>query len=233
VSPEVVYGRNPVRELLRAGRRGTVGIFALPQVAGEPWLADAGVEERSRAELGRMAGTSDHQGVVALAEPYPYAAAAELLEAPGPLVALDGAQDPRNLGAIARVAEAAGAGGMAIAERGSPGVTAVVCKASAGAVEHLRVARVPSVAAFVHDAAGAGRLAVGADAERGEDYASLDWPDDPLLVMGAEGAGLRPRVRQACGRLVRIPMAGRIGSLNVSVAAGVLLFHMRRGLPER
>ena len=233
MSEEVVYGRNPVRELLRAGRRPAHRVLALPQLIGETWLAGVRVERSQRAELGRLAGTADHQGVVALTDPYPYAAAGDLLHEPGAVVVLDGAQDPRNLGAIARVAEAAGAAGMVIAQRGTPGVTATVCKASAGAVEHLPVARVGSIAAFVHDAAGAGRAAVGADAGRGEDYATVAWPPDALLVLGSEGAGLRPRVREACSLLVRIPMAGSVDSLNLSVAAGVLLFRMKEALQGR
>lgn len=233
MSREVVYGRNPVRELLRAGLRPAHRVLILPQLADEPWLAGAPVERAQRAELGRLAGTADHQGVVALTDPYPYASASDLLREPGPLVVLDGAQDPRNLGAIARVAEGAGAAGLVIAERGTPGVTATVCKASAGAVEHLPVARVPSIAAFVHDAGGAGRPAVGADADRGEDYTAIDWPPDALLVLGSEGEGLRPRVREACSVLARIPMEGRVESLNLSVAAGVLLFRMREALQAR
>jgi len=227
--PEIVYGRNPVRELIAAGARPVHEVRALPQVAGEPWLARAPVVERSREELGRLAGTSDHQGVVALTGPYPYADPRDLVERPGPLVCLDGAQDPRNLGAIARVAEAAGAAGLVIPRRGGPGVSATVAKASAGAVEHLGVARVGSMVAFVHDARGAGRLAVGAEPEGGEDFRTVGLRPDALIVMGAEGAGLRPRVRAACDALARIPMAGRIASLNISVAAALLLFEARRG----
>jgi 23S rRNA (guanosine2251-2'-O)-methyltransferase len=227
--PEVVYGRNPVRELIAAGARPVREVWALAQVAGEPWLAGAPVVERSREQLGRLAGTSDHQGVVALTEPYPYADPRDLVERPGPLVCLDGAQDPRNLGAIARVAEAAGAAGLVIPRRGGPGVTATVAKASAGAVEHLGVARVGSMAAFVHDARGGGRLAVGAEPEGGEDFRTVGLRPDALIVMGAEGAGLRPRVRDACDALARIPMTGRVASLNISVAAALLLFEAQRG----
>jgi 23S rRNA (guanosine2251-2'-O)-methyltransferase len=143
-------------------------------------------------------------------------------------VCLDGAHDPRNLGAIARVAEGAGAAGLVIPERGGPGVTAVVAKASAGAVEHLPVARVSSIAAFIHDARGAGRLAVGAHPEGAEDYRDVPWTPEALLVMGAEGEGLRPRVREACDVLARIPMSGRVESLNISVACGLLLYEAIR-----
>ncbi len=225
---EVVYGRNPVRELLRAGRRSVAEVWALPQLAGEDWLAQAPVRERSRAEIGRAAGSADHQGVVAFTVPYPYAELADLIPAAGPLVAVDGAQDPRNLGAIARTAEAAGAAGLVIPRRGGAAVTAVAAKASAGAVEHLPIAAVESVIAAVHEARDAGRVAVGTGAERGQDLGDVDLPPDPLLLLGSEGAGLRPRARAACDLVVVIPMRGRVASLNVAVAAGVLLFALPR-----
>jgi 23S rRNA (guanosine2251-2'-O)-methyltransferase len=224
---EVVYGRNPVRELIAAGRRPVHEILALPQLAGEPWLAGAPLRECPRAELGRRAGSSDHQGVAVLTDPYPYAAIDELLGRPGPVLCLDGAHDPRNIGAIARVAECAGAAGLALPWRGGPGVTPTVAKASAGAVEWLAVARVGSVAAFVHDARP-GRTALGAVQEGGDDYRAVDWPADPVIVMGSEGAGLRPRVRDACDRLVTIPTDGHVASLNISVAAGILVFEAIR-----
>ncbi|MGD9573137.1 MAG: TrmH family RNA methyltransferase [Thermoleophilia bacterium] len=221
---ERVYGRNPVRELIAAGRREVVEVAALDSLAGEPWLAGARVVVRSRDQLARLAGTGDHQGVVATAGPYPYVEPAEVLEGEGPVVCLDGAQDPRNLGAIARVAEGVGASGMVIPRRGSPGVTPTVAKASAGAVEHLPIARVGSMVAFLHDARGTGRVAIGADPEGGTDFRVVDWPRDVLLVMGAEGEGLRPRVREECDALATIPMTGRVASLNISVAAAVLLY---------
>ncbi len=224
----IVYGRNPVRELLAAGRREVLEVLALGQVAGEAWLHGHRVGIRTRDQLGRIAGTGDHQGVVARTGPFPYASAGDLVVGDGPLVCLDGAHDPRNLGAIARVAEGAGAAGLVIPARGGPGVTAVVTKASAGAVEHLPIAQVSSVAAFVHDARGAGRLAVGAHPEGADDYRAVPWTDSVLLVMGAEGAGLRPKVRDACDALARIPMAGRVASLNISVATGILLYEAIR-----
>jgi 23S rRNA (guanosine2251-2'-O)-methyltransferase len=226
----VVYGRNPVRELLAARRRRVHELFALPELAKERWLAKAGAQPRSRAELGRLCGSSDHQGVVAVCDPYPYADAWELVAAAGPIVCLDGIQDPHNVGAVARVAEAAGAAGLVIPRRGSPGVTPAACKTSAGAVEHLAIAQVDSLASFVHDARGPGRWAVGADAEGGEDYRSVAWDAGTILVMGAEGAGLRPRVRAVCDSIARIPLAGRVDSLNLSVAAGILLFEARRAI---
>jgi 23S rRNA (guanosine2251-2'-O)-methyltransferase len=226
---EAVYGRNPVRELLAAGRREVHEVHALRGLVDEPWLAGVAVREAARDALARLAGTGDHQGVVAIAGPYPYVEPAELLARPGPLVCLDGAQDPRNLGAIARTAEAVGAAGIAIPRRGSPGVTPVVVKASAGAVEHLAIAQVGSMTAFVHDArAGGDRPAFGAEPERGVDYREAAWRPDAIVVMGAEGAGLRPAVAAVCDGLVRIPMAGRVASLNISVAAALLLFETFR-----
>jgi 23S rRNA (guanosine2251-2'-O)-methyltransferase len=221
---ERVHGRNPVRELIAAGRRPVHEVAALPQLAGEPWLAGVPVVRSSRDELGRLAGTSDHQGVVATTDPYPYADPRDVLEGDGPVVCLDGAQDPRNLGAIARVAEGVGAAGIVIPRRGSPGVTSTVAKASAGAVEHLAIARVGSMVGFLHDARRAGRTAIGADPGGGRDYRALAWPRDVLLVMGAEGEGLRPRVREECDHLTTIPMLGRVASLNISVAAAILLY---------
>lgn len=225
---EVVYGRNPVRELLAAGRRPVTAVWALENLLGEPWLRGVRVVPRSRAQLGNACGSSDHQGVVAFTTAYPYVPARDLLRAAGPIVCLDGAQDPRNLGAICRVADAAGAAGVVIGTRGSPGVTATVCKASAGAVEHLPVARVDSMAGFVLEARQAGRQAVGADPAGGRDYRAAPMPGDAVLVLGSEGAGLRPRVAAACDRLVSIPMRGRVQSLNISVAAGLLLFEAGR-----
>ena len=186
---EIVYGRNPVRELLAAGAREVHRVYALPQIAGEPWLQGAPVAESTRDRLGRLAGTSDHQGVVALTDPYPYAEPADVLERPGPVVCLDGAQDPRNLGAIARVAEGAGAAGMIIPRRGSPGITPTVAKASAGAVEHLAIARVGSMVSFLHDARGAGRAAIGAHPEGGEDYPRVAVAARRAAGDGGRGGG--------------------------------------------
>jgi 23S rRNA (guanosine2251-2'-O)-methyltransferase len=225
---EVVYGRRPVRELIAAGRRPVHEIRALPQVAREPWLGGLPVREATRDALSRWARSPDHQGVAALTDPYPGAEAADLLERPGPVVCLDGAHDPRNIGAIARVAECAGAAGLSIPRRGGPCVTPTVAKASAGAVEWLPIARLESTAAFLHDARSAGRLALGADPEGGADYRAVDWTADALIVLGSEGGGLRPRVRDACDALVSIPTVGHVASLNISVAAGILVFEAVR-----
>lgn len=227
--PVLVYGRNPVRELIRAGRRPVSEVWALEQAADDPVLQGVSVQVKSREALARLAGTGDHQGVVAITEDYPYADPQSVLEGSGPIMVLDEVQDPRNLGAVARVADAAGFAGLVIPTRGSPGITAVACKASAGAVEHLHIARVGSIVAFINDLAGSGRWAAGADADAGTDYLELAWDPSAVIVLGAEGAGLRPRVREVCDRLVRIPMRGSVGSLNLSTAAAVLAFQAVAG----
>ncbi len=143
---------------------------------------------------------------------------------PGVVVALDQVQDPHNLGAICRSAEAAGAAGVVICERRAVGVTAAVCKAAAGAVEHLPVARVRNLADWLGAARDRGAWSYGADADADVGYLDLDLSGRVVFVLGTEGRGLRPRVAASCDELVRIPTAGRVGSLNVSFAAALLLF---------
>lgn len=207
---EFIYGRNPVAEARRGRRRV---------------LREITANDADPAELERLCGSPDHQGIVAEVEPYPYADPSSLLEAEDALVlALDQVQDPRNLGAICRSAEAAGAAGVVIPERRASSVTGAVCKASAGAVEHLPVARVRNLADWLIAARDAGAWSYGADADAGTDYRTLDLSGRLILVLGGEGSGLRPRVADACDQLVRIPTTGRVGSLNVSVAAAVLAF---------
>ncbi len=228
-APVLVYGRNPVRELIRAGRRPVSEVWVLEQAADDAALEGVSVVVKSRDALARLAGTGDHQGMVAITVDYPYADPQSVLEGSGPVMVLDEVQDPRNLGAVARVADAAGFAGLVIPTRGSPGITPVACKASAGAVEHLDIARVGSIVAFINDLAGSGRWAAGADADAGTDYRELEWDPSAVIVLGAEGAGLRPRVREVCDRLVRIPMRGSVGSLNLSTAAAVLAFQAVAG----
>ncbi|HKJ35383.1 MAG TPA: 23S rRNA (guanosine(2251)-2'-O)-methyltransferase RlmB, partial [Solirubrobacterales bacterium] len=156
---------------------------------------------------------------------YPYADPGALLEDPDALVlALDQVQDPHNLGAICRSAEAAGAAGIVICERRAVGVTPAVCKASAGAVEHLPVARVRNLADWLIAARDRGAWSYGASAKAPNPIQTLDLNGRVIFVLGGEGAGLRPRVADACDELVSIPTAGRVGSLNVSVAAALLAF---------
>jgi 23S rRNA (guanosine2251-2'-O)-methyltransferase len=214
----IVYGRNPVAELLRSKRRRALQVWA---------TKDPGVPFRraTAQELTALAGTDAHQGIVAEAEPYPYAGAAELLARPkGLLLVLDEVQDPQNLGAVCRTAEVAGALGVVIPQRRSAEVTPAVGKASAGAVEHLAVARVRNIADFLADAKQAGFWCYGAAADARSNAFSVDWPDRVALVLGAEGKGLRPRVAKSCDELVSVPMRGRLESLNVSATAAVLTY---------
>jgi 23S rRNA (guanosine2251-2'-O)-methyltransferase len=163
--------------------------------------------------------------VVAEVTPYPYADAAELLAAPDPfIVALDEVTDPQNLGAVIRTAECAGATGVVIPERRSAEVTGAVAKTSAGAVEHLPVARVRNLADFLGEAKAAGCWTYGAAAGARTRYDGPDYTGGVVLVLGAEGRGLRPRVADACDELVSLPLLGRIDSLNVSAAGAVLMY---------
>lgn len=229
----IVYGRNPVREAIR-GPRPVTAVWATRNAAREPWLRQAGVEVMICAaeEVERRAGSGSHQGICAEAGPFHYARADAVLAAPTPLiVVLDQVQDPQNLGAISRTAECAGASAVVIPERRSAEVTPAVCKASAGAVEHLPIARVRNVADFLHAAKAAGVWCYGADAGAQLAYDDVDYGGPVALVLGAEGSGLRPRVAATCDALVAIPLRGVIDSLSVSAAAAVLLYTIqaRRG----
>lgn len=211
---QVIYGKRPVAEAER-GRRRVLRVWRAP--------------ETPAGELERLCGSPDHQGVVAEVESFPYAGAAELLRVEGALlVALDQVQDPRNLGAVARSAEAAGAAGLVIPERRSAAVTAVACKASAGAVEHLPIAHVRNLSDWLAEAKEAEFWIWGADAGAKQAPWDVDLSGPTVLVMGGEGKGLRPRVASACDGLVALPQRGRVGSLNVSAAASALLFEAVR-----
>ena len=224
----ILYGRNPVREALRAGRRTIEQVWATERVAArEPWLGQAGARITSAHEIERRADSPDHQGVCAEAGGYPYVSGAELLMRDDPfLVALDELQDPQNLGAIARSAECAGVSGLVLCERRAAAVTPAVAKASAGAVEHLRIARVRNMADFLGQAKEAGAWCYGADGAGETPYDAPDYTGAIVLVMGAEGAGLRPRVAKTCDALVALPLRGRTESLNASAAAAVLMYEI-------
>lgn len=230
----IVYGRQPVREALR-GRRSIARVWAVEGAARAPWLGGVSVEPASTERIASLAESPDHQGICAEVAPYPYTRAAELLRAEDALVVvLDEVQDPRNLGAVCRVAECAGAAGVVIPERRAAEVTPVVCRASAGAVEHLPVARVRNIADWLAEAQAAGAWVYGAALEGAVAYDRPDYHGRVVLVLGSEGRGLRPRVAAGCDQLVALPMAGRIGSLNVSTAAAALIYgilHFRAPSP--
>ena len=211
---QTIYGKQPVAEAER-GRRRVHRVWRAPETPGE--------------ELERLCGSPDHQGVVAEVDPYPYADPAGLLAAPDALVvALDQVQDPHNLGAVCRSAEAVGAAGLVIPSRRSAAVTAAVAKASAGAVEHLPVARVTNLADWLTQAKDLGAWVYGAEVSAAAPYAQADLSGKVVLVLGGEQRGLRRRVSETCDLLISIPVRGRIGSLNVSAAAAVLLFEAAR-----
>ena len=227
----IVYGRNPVREALR-GPREVRRIWATKNVAREPWLTGAAgvkVTVEPIAAIEELCGSPSHQGVCAEVSPFRYLPAADLLSSSEPLiVALDQVQDPQNLGSICRTAECAGATGLVLPERRSAPVTAAVCKASAGAVEHMPVARVRNLVDFLAEAKAASLWCYGAQAEAQVSYEEVDLSGGIVLLFGSEGRGLRPRVAAACDLLVRIPLHGRVQSLSVANAAAVLLYAASR-----
>ncbi|GAC1437940.1 MAG: 23S rRNA (guanosine(2251)-2'-O)-methyltransferase RlmB [Solirubrobacteraceae bacterium] len=232
----IVYGRNPVREALAGSRRRVLEVRACGPAAREPWLARApGLRTvSSPGELERWCGSAEHQGVAAACEPYPYVDVESLLRRPASLlVALDELQDPHNLGAVCRSAECAGADGVILCRRRAAEVTPAVCKASAGAVEHLPIARVGNMSDFLKAAKARGFWCYGAAAGARTDYRQPDYAGSVLVVLGAEGRGLRRLVAEGCDQLVSLPLRGRIESLNISVAAAVLLYEVvqqREGL---
>jgi 23S rRNA (guanosine2251-2'-O)-methyltransferase len=227
----ILCGSNAVLEALR-GRRPVLRLWAGSEslaAAARELGAPEPVKVVAPTELERLCGSPDHQGLVCEAAPYPYADAATLLGAEDAVVvALDQVQDPQNLGAVCRTAECAGAAGVVLPERRSAEVTPAVCRASAGAVEHLPVARVRNLADYLAAAKREGAWVYGAEGGAARPYTEVDWDGRVVIVLGSEGAGIRPRVRAACDELVAVPLRGRIGSLNVSAAAAVLLYEAAR-----
>ncbi|MDX6477946.1 MAG: rRNA (guanosine2251-2-O)-methyltransferase [Gaiellaceae bacterium] len=229
---EQVYGRRAVREALR-GRREVLELWATERaVKSETWLRETDrprVHVKQDRELSEEAGTRDHQGVLAFCEPYPYVDAYELAGGERPLLAcLDQVSDPRNLGAVCRSAEGAGATGVVVPAHGSARVTPAVCRASAGAVEHLPIAVVTNLARYLAEVKGNDLWVYAASGDAPQTMWEADLSGGAAFVFGAEGKGLRPLVRRTCDAAVSIPLAGRIESLNVSVAASLLLYEAKR-----
>jgi 23S rRNA (guanosine2251-2'-O)-methyltransferase len=228
----IVYGRNPVREALR-GRRRVQRVFATEKAAQEVWLGGVETIVAEAWEIDERCGSPDHQGICAEVSAYRYEDADSLLEPDDALVlALDEVQDPHNLGAVIRVAESAGCAGVVLPERRSAEVTPAVCRASAGAVEHLPVARVRNLADWLGTAKEREAWVYGAAAEAKVAYDRPDYRGRVVLVLGSEGRGLRPRVAESCDELVHLPSRGQVGSLNVSTAAAALVYgilHFREG----
>ena len=228
---ETVYGIRPVVEALRSGRRK---VFEVIDAVGDEEVANAAgargvsVKSASRQRVEELAWGGVHQGVVARVEPYPYSGLEEILSIPDPLVlVLDGVTDPRNLGAVLRAADGAGASGVVIPRDRAVGVTAAAVKASAGASEHVLVARVTNLRRAVDTMKEAGLWIYAAEAG-GTPYTELDLAAAVALVLGSEGRGVRRLVREGCDGTVSIPMLGGVESLNVSVASAVLLYEARR-----
>lgn len=239
---EILAGPHAVLEALRAGRRRLLRVWlARAEGGGTGEIIQGLARERGvpvglrpRADLDRLVGGAAHQGVVAEAEPFPYAEAEEVVAAAlrgrknAFLIVLDGIQDPQNLGAILRTAEAAGAHGLILPRDRAAPVTAAVVRASAGATEHVPVARVTNIAVFLDWVKVQGLWVVGADPGGRRLLYGADLTGPLALVIGAEGRGLRPLVKERCDLRVRIPLAGRVGSLNASCAAAVCIFEVIR-----
>jgi 23S rRNA (guanosine2251-2'-O)-methyltransferase len=242
-----VYGVHGVGEVLRARPEDVQAVFVTqgrrPDAALDQALSRASLEAEPRAamELDRLAKGGRHQGVVAIVGPYPYRNLDDLLgqptgaaaspgpgPSPGPLVVLDQVQDPRNLGAIVRSAYALGSAGLVLPERRATGVTATVVRTSAGATEHLPICRVVNLVRALEAMQAAGWWLVGAAGQEGQPPEALDLADPVALILGSEGKGLRPSTAKHCDFHVAIPMAGNLDSLNVSVAAGILLAEAAR-----
>ncbi|MBA2568866.1 MAG: 23S rRNA (guanosine(2251)-2'-O)-methyltransferase RlmB [Actinobacteria bacterium] len=233
MTTEQIYGRRAVREALRGPREVRELWVSERALKAEPWLHETSPGARPRVmaerDLSELVGTRDHQGVVAAVEPFRYADGYELAAGDNPiLVCLDQVTDPHNLGAVARSAEGAGATGVVVPAHGSARVTAAVCRASAGAVEHVPIAVVPNLARFLGEVKGPNLWVYGAAGESGAAMWSTDLTGGAAFVFGAEGRGLRPLVRRMCDALISIPLVGNVESLNVSVAAAVLLYEARR-----
>jgi 23S rRNA (guanosine2251-2'-O)-methyltransferase len=228
---ETIYGVRPVVEAIESGRRRVFEVFDAvgnEEVAKAAKTRGVTVKGASRQRIDELARGGVHQGVVARVEPYPYSGLEEILASPEPLIlVLDGVTDPRNLGAVLRAADGAGASGVVVPKDRAAGVTAAAAKASAGASEHVRVARETNLKRAVERMKDAGLWVYAAEAG-GTTYSDLDLAGPVGLVFGSEGRGVRRLVREACDGAVSIPMLGRTGSLNVSVAAAVLLYEARR-----
>jgi len=236
----VLFGINPVIEALKAGSRSFdyVAVMAGRRDARAQLIfetcRDAGVPVRqvSRDQLERLAGTHSHQGVVAVTSEKHYSDIDEVLDNKRGehnfLIVLDGVEDPHNLGAIIRTADGAGADGVVIPERRAVGITGTVLKASAGAAEHLPIARVTNINRTLEDLKERNIWTIGLDERAKQSYDEIDYNMDCALILGAEGSGLHEMVRKKCDFLISIPMQGQVASLNVSVAAGVVMYEVLR-----
>ena len=229
---EVIYGIRPVAEALRSKRRE---VYEVLDAVGDEVVASAAASRRvrlkrvKREHVEQLAPGTVHQGVAARVRPYPYSGLAEILTTlPHPLVVLDGVTDPRNLGAVLRVADGAGASGVVVPRHQAVGVTPAAVKASAGASEHVRVAREMNLRRALDEIKKAGVWTYAAEGGAAQAYTDLDLSGPVAFVLGSEGRGIRRLIREGCDGAVSIKMHGVVSSLNVSVAAAILLFETRR-----
>ncbi len=235
----LICGINPVLEALSAGTRHFDRLLVVKGIRNQR-VSDAvaratqlGVPLRfeARETLDRMAGGLPHQGVIAVVSPKPVMPIEDLLREahdPGLVVVLDGVEDPRNLGAILRSAEAAGADGVLLPDRHNAGLSETVSRASAGALEHVKVARIGNVAQAIESLKAKGFWVVGFDAEGRERWDAVDYKRSVAVVLGGEGKGMRRLVRERCDHVVSLPLFGHVASLNVSVVAGIALYEILR-----
>jgi 23S rRNA (guanosine2251-2'-O)-methyltransferase len=242
---EILYGVHSVEEALKAGRRRFDHVIVarerqdvrLERLVAACKQAGVRVRQESREQLTQIAGTAGHQGVVAMVRSAEFLQIEDLFEAPAAnaatgkarlVLALDGVEDPQNLGALLRVADGAGVDGVVLTERRSAPISPVAVKASAGAAEHLRIARVVNLVRALEELKKQNLWIIGLD-ERGEsDYDQFDFTGDCVLVLGREGAGLHDLVKRTCDHMLSIPMAGGVSSLNVSAAGAVVLYEAFR-----
>jgi 23S rRNA (guanosine2251-2'-O)-methyltransferase len=231
----ILAGIHPVAEALRAGR--PLERILVAKGAGGPRLqqiidlarqGSVPLRFEPRQALDRLAGSAAHQGVVALGAAQKYRSLDDVAESARLLVFLDGVEDPHNLGAVIRTAHAAGADAVVIPERRAAGLTETVAKAAAGALEHLPIVRVGNLNRALDEIKARGFWIYGVDASGAQDYDQVQYASPAALVLGGEGKGMHEMVRKRCHAVVRIPMAGKISSLNVSVAAGIVLFDWKR-----
>ncbi len=240
---DVLYGLHPVEEALRAGRRRFDEVLVARERQDDrlqrllALCREQGIRVRSesREQLTVVAKTAGHQGIVALVRPQEFLSIEDLFDPPAAspaaarlILALDGVEDPQNLGALLRVADGAGVDGVITTERRSAPLSPVAVKASAGATEHLRIARVVNLVRALEELKRRNVWIVGLDERGATDYDQFDFTGDLVVVLGREGAGLHDLVRRTCDHLLGIPMAGGVSSLNVSAAGAVVLFEAAR-----
>lgn len=235
---EILYGLHPVEEALRSGSRHFDHVCVARERHDQrlqrliDLSREKGVRLRfePREELTRLAKTAGHQGVVAIVRTRQFLEIEDLYQGPNPrlILALDGIEDPQNLGALLRTADGAGVDGVVLTERRAAPLSPVAVKASAGAAEHVRIARVVNLVRALEELKERNIWCVGLDAEGTANYDEYDFTSNTIVVLGREGDGLHDLVRRSCDHLLRIPMAGRVSSLNVSAAGAVVLFEAAR-----